>query len=307
MVTGTITDVQRFSIHDGPGIRTTVFFKGCPLDCVWCQNPEAIDPAPQLGWRKARCIKCGSCAKVCPEKAINGTPARFKQERCKERVKVGCRACTDACPSGALEIAGKTVTVNELLTAVLQDKAYYDESGGGVTVSGGEPTYQWPFVKAFLAACKANGIATAIETCGFFGPGISGELVDVCDVILFDLKHLDLAKHRALTGQPNDTILANLKRVQGLVKDSEAGKRFSVRMPLVPGLNDAKDHLLAVEAFLAGIGITNLVLLPYHSLYTQKIDDFFMSREKLKTKSHTKEELDGIAQLFTHVSVSFGG
>ncbi|HME56367.1 MAG TPA: glycyl-radical enzyme activating protein [Candidatus Lokiarchaeia archaeon] len=298
-----ITDIQKFSVHDGPGIRTTVFFKGCPLDCAWCQNPECINPAPQIGYRKSRCVKCKKCVNACPEHAIK-SPGKIDTTKCK--AGSGCRACETACDAGALEIAGKTMTVDELLRVVLEDKDYYDQSGGGVTVSGGEPTYQWPFVKKFLEACRNDGISTAIETCGFFNPAIINEIITTCDVILFDLKHLDPATHEKLTGQPNTTILSNLATLHDRVKSME-GKQFFVRTPLVPGLNDSKEHMLAIEAFLFDHGITALVLLPYHSLYLEKIDEFSLKRKKLTIKPHTKEDLERIQQYFTRISVSFGG
>nr|MDO8113593.1 glycyl-radical enzyme activating protein [Candidatus Sigynarchaeota archaeon] len=302
--TGCVTDVQKFSVHDGPGIRTTVFFKGCPLDCQWCQNPECISPALQLGYRETRCVKCGKCAVACPEHAIKSTGKNITDSKCK--VASGCTACVDACDATALEIAGKRMTVDDLLRVVLDDKDYYEASGGGVTVSGGEPTYQWPFVKKFLLACKVKGISTAMETCGFFNPAIIDDLVNTCDIILFDLKHLDSAEHRKLTGQPNETILSNLKLVHKRFS-ATPGKKFSVRMPLVPGLNDAYEHLLAVENFLVKTGIKDLVLLPYHSLYLQKIDEFKLKRKKLSIKPHSREDLDRIGKYFTKISVTFGG
>jgi glycyl-radical enzyme activating protein len=298
-----VTDIQKFSIHDGPGIRTTVFFKGCPLDCQWCQNPECIDRAPQVGYRRRRCVKCKKCIAACPEHAIK-SPGKIDTTKCK--AASGCKACETACDTGALEIAGNEMTVDELLHVVLEDKDYYDQSGGGVTVSGGEPTYQWPFVKKFLDACKDTGISTAIETCGFFNASIIDDLIATCDVILFDLKHLDPATHEKLTGQTNKTILENLVTLHDRVKSMD-GKKMFIRMPLVPGLNDSKEHLLAIEKFLVDHDIKALVLLPYHSLYLEKFDEFHLKRKKLALKLHDKEALDCIIAYFSKISVSFGG
>jgi pyruvate formate lyase activating enzyme len=302
---GIIVDIQRFSLHDGPGIRTVIFFKGCPLNCLWCQNPEAIDPRPELGWRESRCVKCGACAKICPEGAIRGTGKNLRKPKCQ--APTGCTRCVEKCPSGALEIAGQRYIVEKLLEVVLQDKEYYANSGGGVTCSGGEPTFQWQFVHTFLKSCKEKSISTAIETCGHFGPAIVPQLCDpdTCDYILFDIKHLDSNSHAKFTGQPNTRILENLKTLVDISKRQETPKLI-VRMPLIPTLNDSPDHLRAVETLLTDLGQSKLVLLPYHSLYLQKFDQFHLKRKRLAIAPLDQSRIEAIKKNFSRISVEFG-
>ncbi|MBD3187522.1 glycyl-radical enzyme activating protein [Candidatus Bathyarchaeota archaeon] len=301
---GLVTNIQRFSIHDGPGIRTLVFFKGCPLNCAWCQNPEAISFQPQLGYRITKCIQCKSCSEACPEEAIKRTPERYKINKCK--VSQGCHACVDACPSGALEIAGIHYSVDELLEVVLADKTFYDNSGGGVTCSGGEPTAQWSFVRPFLNACRDAGIATCIETCGYFPAIILPEIVSTCDDILMDLKFIDPDNHYRWTSKSNILIRENLRKMHQMVT-KRANTRLTVRMPLVPTVNDSTEILHVTEDFLVEVGIKELVLLPYHGLYIQKIDEFYLDRKKLKFSPHSKEELGKIKDSFNRISITMGG
>ncbi|MHA2000400.1 MAG: glycyl-radical enzyme activating protein [Promethearchaeota archaeon] len=296
--------MQRFSIHDGPGIRTLVFFKGCPLSCAWCQNPEAISSKPQFSYVASKCIKCRACSDACQEHAIIKTPKHFKMERCLAHQ--GCTACEDVCPTGAIEIAGKEYTVPDLLDTVLRDKDYYDNSGGGITCSGGEPTAQWSFVKEFLLKCKEVGISTAIETCGYFNSKIIPEILNACDVVLFDVKHADSARHKDLTGVSNVGILTNLKALHELFRE-DPEKKIIIRTPLIPGINDQKEHLLSIESLLVDIGVESIVFLPYHALYEQKIDHFFLSRKKLNITPHSPEELERIRRYFSKITVSFGG
>ena len=304
MFKGLIVDIQRFSLHDGPGIRSVIFFKGCPLNCLWCQNPEAIDPKPQLAYRQEKCIKCGTCSDLCPENAIKGTPQKFKEIKCK--ISEGCTLCMNQCPSKALEIAGKTFSVDELMKYILKDNDYYEDSSGGITCSGGEPTYQWMFVKKFLTSCKDNGISTAIETCGFFNPIIIDKIFELSDIILFDIKHLDESIHKILTGKSNKKILENLKNLNTLYSKHD-NKELIVRLPLIPTLNDSIEHLFKVEEFISNLNINKLTLLPYQSLYIQKIDRFRLNREKLSIKPYEKFMLEKIKKKFKKVDISIGG
>lgn len=300
---GLIFDIEKFAIHDGPGIRTLIFFKGCPLNCLWCQNPESINPLPELAYRKSKCIKCNSCSESCPKGIIKGTPQKLSDSKCL--VQNGCTICSERCPSNALEVAGKKTTVEELLKLSLEDKEYYEESKGGITCSGGEPTFQWSFVKEFLSACKNENISTAIETCGYFNSQIIDEIFELCDVVLFDLKHLNSKLHVKYTGKSNDLILKNLQLLKRKYDKNEA-KQFVVRLPLNP-LNDSIMHLNQIESYLLNLDINSLVLLPYHSLYTQKYEIFRLKRKKLKFKPYTKESLAKIKNYFQKIEITYGG
>jgi len=303
MMKGLIFDIEKYAIHDGPGIRTLIFFKGCPLNCIWCQNPESINPKPELSYIKSKCIKCGICYEICPEHAIKKDFRKILKQKCK--VESGCKACADQCPSNALEIAGREVSVDELLEIILEDKEYYKTSNGGITCSGGEPTYQWSFVKQFLIACKKENISTAIETCGFFNPNIINDVFRYSDTILFDLKHLDDKNHVKLTGRSNELILKNLNKLIQLCNDSN-NKKLIIRLPLVP-YNDSEEHLKRIERYLMDLGIDNLVLLPYHSLYLQKIDNFNLKRKKLKDSSYNPKSIEKISNYFKNIKIIIGG
>ena len=299
---GLIFDIEKYAIHDGPGIRTLIFFKGCPLNCIWCQNPESLDPKPELSYIKSKCIKCGTCYEVCPEHAIKKNLRKILRQKCK--VPIGCKICAENCPSNALEIAGYEVSVDELLKTILEDKEYYKTSNGGVTCSGGEPTYQWLFVKQFLIACKKENISTAIETCGYFNTKIINEIFQYSDTILFDLKHLDDKNHINLTGRSNELILKNLMKLVQLCNENNSNK-LVIRLPLVP-YNDSEEHLKRLERFLINLGVYELVLLPYHSLYLQKIDNFNLNRKKLSMPPYNQDSLEKISRYFKNIKIIIG-
>jgi len=258
--TGVIFDIQRFSVHDGPGIRTTVFLKGCPLRCLWCHNPEGISPNPELMFFEYRCLGCGTCAKVCPEGAIRGEPRGKPQV---DRMKcLGCGRCAEACPSGAWRLVGKRISVEELLSTLERDVLLYDRSGGGVTFSGGEPLFQPDFLRAALKACKEQGMHTVVDTSGFAPPAVLEEIAPLTDLFLFDLKPMDAEEHRRYTGVPNRLIHENLRRLV------ELRRPVVVRVPLIPGITDTERNIQALVAFLAelGKGIQRVELLPYHDV-----------------------------------------
>lgn len=256
--TGIIFDVQRYSIHDGAGIRTLVFLKGCPLRCWWCCNPESQSPATELAVNPVRCIRCGLCADACPADAIpfaeEGTVSPDRA-RCTT-----CGACVDVCPMAGRTLHGRVVTVDGLLREVERDRIFYRASGGGVTVSGGEPLLQAAFVADFLRACRERGIDTAIETCGHVPWEDFARVLAHTDTVLFDIKQVDAAAHRRLTGVDNGLILANLRRA------AECGARIIVRMPLIPKCNADPDTIRAVADLARGLAIAELHLLPYHGL-----------------------------------------
>jgi len=259
---GWIFDVQKFSIHDGPGIRTTVFMKGCPMRCAWCHNPEGIDREPVLSFIPSKCIGCGYCLRVCPRGAhrADGDEHVLDRDRCEV-----CGSCTQECYAGALELIGREVTVEEVLADVLSDRPFYENSGGGMTLSGGEPLYQIDFIDALLAAAKAEDLHCCIETCGFADFACFERIMGRVDLFLYDVKDVDPARHLELTGVSNGPILANLRRLH------EAGKDVLVRVPLVPGCNDFDDNLAGLAELAASLpNLLGVELMPYHRLGTSK-------------------------------------
>ena len=251
----TITDIKPMAIHDGPGIRTTVFFKGCPLKCLWCHNPETLSPKPQLAYYENKCTGCLTCARVCPTGAHQALGAihRFDRGLC-----VSCGKCTEFCPAGALQLFGRTVTPEALLPRLLEDRAFYENTGGGVTLSGGECLLQANFCAALLKALKAEGIHTAVDTCGFVAREAIDKVLPYTDLFLYDLKAIDPQVHKACTGRENRVILDNLRYL-----DSR-GATIEIRVPLVPGHND--HQMSGIRAFLDNLsGKYPVKVLAYHS------------------------------------------
>jgi len=255
--TAVITNIQGFSLHDGPGIRTVVFFKGCPLVCRWCANPECISGAPQIGFIQALCARCGQCFDVCANGAVRRDEGvhRVDYQGCH-----ACGACASRCAYGALVRYGDMMTVEEVYDAVRRDRMFYDSSGGGVTVSGGEPLLKAAFVRELFARCREDGISTCVETCGFAESESLLEILPFTNHFLFDLKHMDAAAHERHTGQPNKLILANAALLV------ERGADVLFRQPLIPGLNDSLENIAATAGFLIGIGASALELMPYHRM-----------------------------------------
>jgi pyruvate formate lyase activating enzyme len=258
---GLVFAVQRFSLHDGPGIRTTVFLKGCPLHCLWCHNPEAIRTEPELSSCAEFCIRCGRCAEACPEKAIIlGKSAIIDRTRC-----TACGECAACCPSHALEMKGTERTVEEVLAEVLEDAPFFDSSGGGLTVSGGEPLLQHAFCHALLSAAKHRRCHTAVDTSGVVAWPILEKMQPVTDLFLYDIKAVSRDLHRSLTGVDNTTIKDNLARLL------QTKAQVRIRIPIIPGHNDSPDEISGIGRFLAGQNRqVEIDLLPYHAYAEDK-------------------------------------
>ena len=255
-----VTNIQGYSIHDGPGIRTVVFLKGCGLACRWCSNPECISPHAEVGFIEKLCTKCGKCAGACPEAALVYEEGKFPRI---DRMKcTGCGICSSACSYEALVLYGKSMTADEVFDAVSKDSMFYKASSGGVTVSGGEPLLQPEFVGDLLEKCRQAGIHTCMETSGCAPESALRQVLPYTDYILYDLKHMDSEKHRKYTGQPNDLILSNARIA------SASGVATLFRMPLVPGINDDVQNIRETAEFLHGLGKDSLriELMPYHRL-----------------------------------------
>jgi glycyl-radical enzyme activating protein len=258
--TGILLEVKRFAVHDGPGIRTVLFLKGCPLQCIWCHNPESISAKAQLAYYEHKCIKCGECVPACPHKAHTLTDGKhfFERASC-----VACGACEELCLGNALKLLGQKITLAEAVKLAVEDQDFYG-SDGGVTLSGGEPLLQADFCYELLSAMKKNGINTAVDTCGCIGWKAIEKIIPLTDLFLFDLKHCDSAMHKKLTGQGNELILENLKRL------SECGARIEIRIPLIPGCNDSDINIHEFGKLLKGLQIEKVKVLPYHAMAKNK-------------------------------------
>lgn len=262
MPKGLVFDIQRFSIHDGPGIRTTVFLKGCPLSCLWCHNPESQDPKPEIFFTASKCIGCLFCARMCERGGHRFEDGVHVYDRSE---CIRCGDCTRECYPQALEVAGKGMTVDEVVAEVRKDQPFYETSGGGMTLSGGEPLMQFGFTKAILEAAKEARLHTCLETCGYAKQERMLEVHPSVDLFLYDVKETDSGKHREYTGVPNDMIMANLSAL------SAAGARIVLRCAIIPGLNDRPDHFAAVARLAEELnGIQAVDVLPYHPLGTSK-------------------------------------
>ncbi|MFW9997072.1 MAG: glycyl-radical enzyme activating protein [Candidatus Odinarchaeota archaeon] len=257
---GLLFNIQRYSIHDGPGIRTIVFFKGCPLSCLWCQNPEGLSRKKELAFNKSKCIGCGNCEQVCPLGSIDlATNTRIDRRSCN-----ACGKCADVCFAGALTIFGMEMTVEQILVEVEKDSPFYERTGGGITLSGGEPALQADFVLELLKESKLRGLNTAMETCGYFNWENFEPLLEYLDWILFDLKVVDEKEHQKFCGVVNAKILENCRKI------AERADGLIIRMPVIPGINDGKKNIKKTCQFLKELGLKEIHLIPYHKLGVDK-------------------------------------
>ncbi len=262
--TGLIFNILKFCVHDGPGIRTTVFLKGCPLNCWWCHNPEGLSRDRNLSYRSDLCIACGDCYLACSNGAVEAVYGGFEQvwEACRS-----CGCCADACFTGAREIIGREITVEEVLEEVRKDKVFYEESGGGVTFSGGEPLMQPDFLYHTIRACHEAGIHTAVETSGYVPWEDVERIVEYTDLFLYDLKTIDEEVHRTYTGVSNVPILKNLERLASVHNE------LVVRIPLIPGVNDREADREGFSRFIASLkNVKEVNLLPFHIAGSHKCD-----------------------------------
>ncbi len=260
-----ILEIKGNSLDDGPGIRTVVFFKGCPLNCVWCHNPESKKAAIELSWDKNECIACLSCAKVCPEHAIDVHNQNFvDRKKCTL-----CFGCVDVCPSGAMSTVGKLLTVEDIMQHVLKDKPFFDTSGGGVTLSGGEPLMKIPFASELLKQCKNNAIHTLVETSGYFNwDEFETCIAPYCDTVYYDIKLIDEEDHKKYCGVSNTKIISNFKKLIQL--SQSMGIQVVVRTPLVPGITATEKNLTGIAQFLHQHGVDTVELLRYNPLWPEK-------------------------------------
>ena len=274
-VTGIVFNIQKYSVHDGPGIRTIVFTKGCPLSCRWCSNPESQLLKPQMAFNATRCIgtdKCHYCMPACPYQAITteGNSLNIDCTHCNECETL---ACSKACPAGSIITYGQTRTVEDVLNAVAQDAIFYTRSGGGMTISGGEPLFQKEFAIALLREARRRRIKTAIETCGCYEWERLEEAAPYLNYVLYDVKHTDTEKHKCATGVGNELILSNLKKLLETFPELPV----QVRTPVIPGFNDDEETARSIGKLLKGYSNVTYEALPYHRLGTQKYA--FLGRE----------------------------
>ncbi|CAB1252688.1 choline TMA-lyase-activating enzyme [Clostridium sp. MT-14] len=286
-----IFNVQKYNMYDGPGVRTLVFFKGCPLRCRWCANPEGLERKYQVMFKRNSCIDCGACVSVCPV-GIHTISEKLKHEVNHSIDCLGCRKCENVCPQSALSVMGEVKTVSELMEIIEEDRRFYDVSGGGVTLGGGEVTMQWEFAASLLMACKQEGINTAIETCGYAKLESMLKIAEFLDLFLFDIKHIDSERHYQLTGVHNERILNNLKEL--------LHRRYNVkvRMPLLKGINDSQNEIESVIDFLMPFrdykNFKGIDLLPYHKLGVNKYVQLGREYPIKGDPSLSSDELDRI-------------
>jgi len=286
MTEGMVSNIQRFSIHDGPGIRTAVFFKGCPLRCAWCANPETQRTQAELLYNARDCRHCYACVAACPERAVS--PREDGSVRIDRQKCTLCGACVRACNYGALYFEGRPYTVEELLEEVRKDRSFYEKSGGGVTISGGEPFFQPAFLLEFLKALGGEGIHTAVETSGFAPEEIFLSALPDIRLLFYDLKHPDSAQHRRMTGAGNERILSNLSAAL------EHGADVIVRIPVIPGYNDTPEATAAYREIFRSLGVKAVHLLPFHGYGAGKYDLMDIPYAYRDTPSTAKEQLEGM-------------
>jgi pyruvate formate lyase activating enzyme len=297
-----IFDIKRYAINDGPGIRVVIFFKGCNLHCAWCHNPESISPKAEKMYTPAKCIKCGTCVESCPENAITLTPDGIitDSELCKT-----CGKCAEVCPTKAIEMSGKVMSVNDIMDIIEKERIFFDQSGGGVTFSGGEPLVHIKMLTELLDECRKRGIHTAIDTAGNVSTGIILELAGKTDLFLYDLKMMDSSLHKKWIGSGNERILHNLRAI------AETGIQIIIRIPLIGGVNDTDENIELTAKFISDLAghKKEVQLLPYHSIAQNKYTKLGKSEDFEKLQEPDKKTLSKAIEKFGEFGIraSVGG
>ena len=298
---GKIVNIQDYSVHDGYGIRTLVFLKGCPLRCPWCQNPEAISPDYEIKYQASLCIECFKCAEVCPMDAI----VKDKSKRIDRNKCNFCMYCTESCPSKGLSRVGTKMSVEEVMKPILSYRPFYDASEkGGITLSGGEPTFQPKFSMGLLKRCKEFGIHTAMETCGYTNYDVLKSLIEYLDLLLYDVKHMDDELHKKFTGVSNKLILENLERIS-----KEHDIECVIRIPLICGFNDDEDNIRKTANFVSSLGINRIDLLPFNELPSGKYKSLGHDWEYKYAKRQSDELMRNLKKMIEsyNFEVTIGG
>ena len=299
LMSGMVFNVMHYALHDGPGIRTIVFFKGCPMACRWCHNPESQGRNSELMVVPSRCIGCGDCVTACPTGAavlVKGVPGAT--DAC-----TACGRCEGVCLAGARTIAGRVMTVAEVMSEIVRDRVFFEESGGGATFSGGEPFMQPAPLRSLLEACQDEGISTAVETCGMTDQGDLLGMADKVDLFLYDVKLMDSTRHREATGVGNERILANLTAL------AAAHAHVTLRFPVIPGVNDDSENIGLMVAMMRRLGLREIDLLPYHDIGTDKYRRLGRSYELAELQAPSTEAMESIRRMFadTGIEASVGG
>ena len=291
-ITGNISDIKHYAINDGPGIRVTVFFKGCPLSCAWCHNPENISPEREIMYIANRCIRCGECIRVCPENALGFVDRKIVCDRLKCTL---CGACTEACPALALEMVGAEMRVDEVLDAIEKDRPFFEQSGGGVTFSGGEPLMQPKFLLALLKECQNRKIHTVVDTCGYCDCEDLLKAAEFTDLFLFDLKLADSRRHFQWTCAMNEEIHSNLRQL------CESGASIIYRLPMVHGVNCDRENIRATAELIASMPGENrhIDLLPWHNIAIRKYEQLDKAYEFADSfEVPTPQEISAAVMIF---------